>query len=69
MQNSKEKQGGIRKPSVINTKKERKTKEWERREISSRSLEIPREHFRQRWAQKKDRNGIDLTEAKDIKKR
>ena len=25
--------------------------EWERLEISSRSLEIPREHFMQRWAQ------------------
>ena len=24
--------------------------EWERREISSRKLEIPREHFMQRWA-------------------
>ena len=30
--------------------KERKTTEWERLEISSRKLEIPREHFMQRWA-------------------
>ena len=29
----------------------RKTIEWERRELSSRKLEIPREHFMQRWAQ------------------
>ena len=29
----------------------RKTIEWERREISSRKLEIPREHFIQRWAE------------------
>ena len=29
----------------------RKTIEWERLEISSRKLEIPREHFMQRWAQ------------------
>ena len=29
----------------------RKTTEWERLEISSRKLEIPREHFIQRWAQ------------------
>ena len=43
--------------------------EWERLEISSRKLEIPREHFMQRWARKKDRNGMDLTEAEDIKKR
>ena len=41
--------------------------EWERLEISSRKLEIPREHFMQRWAIK-DRNGVDLTETKDIKK-
>ena len=34
-----------------NAKKERKTIEWERLEISSRKLEIPREHFMQRWAQ------------------
>ena len=27
----------------------RKTTEWERLEISSRKLEIPREHFMQRW--------------------
>ena len=30
--------------------KERKTTEWERLEISSRTLEILREHFMQRWA-------------------
>ena len=30
--------------------KERKTIEWERLEISSRKLEIPREHFMQKWA-------------------
>ena len=28
----------------------KKTTEWERLEISSRKLEIPREHFMQRWA-------------------
>ena len=37
--------------SVINAKKQRKTIEWERLEISLRKLEIPREHFMQRWAQ------------------
>ena len=30
--------------------KERKTTEWERLEIFSRKLEIPRGHFMQRWA-------------------
>ena len=34
-----------------NAKKQRKTLEWERLEIFSRKLEIPREHFMQRWAQ------------------
>ena len=36
---------------VISAKKSRKTIEWERLEISSRKLEIPKEHFMQRWAQ------------------
>ena len=41
-----EEQGEIRKPSsAINGKKWRKITEWERLEISSRKLEIPREHF------------------------
>ena len=41
----------IRKPSsAINANKQRKTTEWERLEISSRKLEIPREYFMQRWA-------------------
>ena len=43
MQSSKEQQGRLRKPSsVINAKKWKKTIEWERLEISSRKLEIPR---------------------------
>ena len=41
----------IRKPSsAINAKKQRKTREWEILEISSRKLEILREIFMQRWA-------------------
>ena len=37
-----------RKPSsVISAKKQREITEWERLEISSRKLEIPREHFMQ----------------------
>ena len=38
-------------------------------EISSRKLEIPREHFMQKMDSIKDRNGRDLKEAEDIKKR
>ena len=33
-------------------KEMRKTTEWERLEISSRKLEIPKKQFMQRWAQK-----------------
>ena len=49
MQSSKEQQGEIRKPYKINAKKQRKTTEWEILEISSKKLEIPGEHFMQRW--------------------
>ena len=41
----------VKKPSAMNAKKKRKRTEWERIEISSRKLEIPREHFMQIWAQ------------------
>ena len=53
LNSSKEQQGEIKKKpsSVINPKKQRKTKEWEILEISSRKLEITREYFMQRWAQ------------------
>ena len=43
--------------------------ELERLAISSRKLEIPREHFMQKMGSIKDRNGMDLTEAEDMKKR
>ena len=50
---------------MISAKKQRKTIEWERLEISSRKLEIPREQL----GTIKDRNDMDLTEVEDIKKR
>ena len=69
MQSSKEEQEEIRKPSsVINAKIQRKTTEWERLEISSRKLEITREQFHAKMGSIKDRNGMDLSEAEDIKK-
>ena len=43
--------------------------EWERLEIFSRKLEIPRETFHVKMGSIKDRNGMDLTEAEDIKKK
>ena len=45
-----------------------KTIGWERLEISSRKLKIPRT-FHAKMVSIKDRNGMDLTEAEDIKKR
>ena len=52
MQSCKEQQAEKRKTSsTINAKKQGKTIEWERVEISSRKLEIPKEHFMQRWAE------------------
>ena len=65
MQGSKEQQEEKRKPSsVINAKKQRKTTEWERLEIRDTKGTF---HARMGWI--KDRNGMDLTEAEDIKKR
>ena len=69
MQSSKEQQEEIRKPSsAINAKKQRKTTEWERLEISSRKLDT-KGTFHAKMGLIKDRNGMDLTEAEDIKKR
>ena len=70
MQSSKEEQGEKRKPSsVINAKKQRKTIEWERPEISSGKIRDTKGTFHAKMGIIKDRNCIDLTEAEDIKKR
>ena len=53
---------------VNNAKKQKKTIEWERLEIFSRKLEIPREHFLQRQAQRRTET-VCLTKAEDIQKR
>ena len=53
---------------MINTKKWRKTTEWERLEISSIKLDT-KGTFHAKMGLIKDRNGMDLTEAEDIKKR
>ena len=69
MQSSKEQQGDIRKPSsVISAKKQRKTIEWERLEISSRNLRDITGTLHAKMGTIKDRNTMDLTEAEDIKK-
>ena len=43
--------------------------EWERLEICSRELEIIKGTFHAKMGSIKDRSGMDLTEAEDIKKR
>ena len=53
---------------VISAKKQRKTTEWQRLEISSRKLEISREPFHAKMGTIKDRNSMDLKEAEAIKK-
>ena len=70
MQCSKEYQVERRKPSkVINAKKQRKTIEWERLDISSRKLVITKGKFHANMGKIKDRNGMDLREAEDILKK
>ena len=69
MQSSKEYQGEIRKPSSANNaKKQRKTIDWERQAISSR-IRDTKGTFHAKMGSKKDRNGMDLTESEDVKKR
>ena len=50
-----------------NAKKSRKTVEWERLEISLKKLNT-KGLFHAKMGTIKDRNGMDLTEAEDIKR-
>ena len=69
MQSSTEYQGEIRKPSsVINAKKLRKTIKWEKLEISKK-IRDTKGTVHAKMGSIKDRNGMDITEAEDIKKR
>ena len=73
MESFKEQQGEIRKPSSeISAKKQRKTTEWERLEISSslrrQKIRDTKGTFHAKMGSIKDRNGMDLTEAEDIKR-
>ena len=54
---------------MINAKKQKKTIEWERLEISSRKLRDTKGTFHAKMGSTKDRNNMDLIEAEDIKKR
>ena len=52
---------------MISAKKQRKTIEWERLEISSRKSDT-KGTFHAKMGTIKNRNGMDLTEAEDIKR-
>ena len=47
----------------------RKTIEWERLEISSKKIRDTKGTFHAKMGTIKDRNGMDLTDAEDTKKR
>ena len=70
MQSSKEYQEEIRKPSsAINAKKQRKTTEWENTRDLFKKIRDTKGTFHEKMGLIKDRNGMDLIEAEDIKKR
>ena len=53
---------------MSSAKKQRKTIEWERLEISSRKIRDTKGTFHAKMGSIKDRNGMALTEAEDIKR-
>ena len=69
MQSSKEQQGEVRKPSsVISAKKEKNNRKGKTRDLFKK-IRDTKETFHAKIGTVKDRNGIHLTEAEDIKKR
>ena len=69
MESSKEQQGEIRKPfSAINAKKQRE-KKIGKDQRSFKKIRDTKGTFYEKMGSIKDRNGMDLTEAEDIKKR
>ena len=68
MQCSKEQQGERRKPSlVINAKKEENNRMGKTRDLFNK-IRDTKETFHAKMGTIKDRNGMDLIEAEDIKK-
>ena len=69
MQSSKEQQGEIGKPSsVISAKKEESNRMGKTRDLFKK-IRDTKGTFHAKIVSIKDRNGLDLTEAEDIKKR
>ena len=70
MQSSKKQQGEIRKPSsVINAKKQRKNNRMGKTRDLFKKIRDTKETVHAKMGSIKDRNGMDLKEAEDIKKR
>ena len=70
MQSTKEQQGEIRKPSsAISAKKQRKTNRMGKASDLFKKMRDTKGTFHAKMGSIKDRNGMDLTEAEDIKKR
>ena len=70
MQSSKEYQGEITKPSsVINEKKKDKNNRMGKTRDFFKKIRDTKEIFHAKMGTIKDRNGMDLTEAEDIKRR
>ena len=70
MQSSKEQQGEIRKPSsVINAKKKEENNRMGKTRDLFKKIRDTKGTFHAKMGTIKDRNGMDLTEVEDIKKR
>ena len=70
MQSTKEQQEEIRKPSsAINAKKQRKNNRMGKTRDLFKKMRDTKGIFHAKMGSIKDRNGMDLTEAEDIKKR
>ena len=70
MQSSKEQQGQIRKPSsAINAKKQRGKNRMGKTRDLFKNIRDTKGTFHAKMGSIKGRNGMNLTEAKDIKKR
>ena len=70
MQSSKEQQGEIRKPSsVISAKKMEENNRMGKTRDLFKKIRDTKGTFHAKMGSIKDRNGMDLTEAEDIKKR
>ena len=69
MQSSKEQQGEIRKPSSVISAKTEENNRMEKTRDLFKKIRDTKGTFHAKMGSIKDRNGRDLTEAEDIKKR